>query len=235
MPQPRQAIDFSGRSLSELAVLTQEGHQEAFRHIMQRCNQRLFRTARAVLNDDDEAEDALQEAYVNAFRHIDTFRGEAELTTWLTRITLNECHRRLRKRRPTVELGQVGAQTLSRVVNFPTRFGMDDPAQDATRAQIRELIERAVAALPEKFRVVFMLRDVEGCGTEETANILGIRPETVKTRLFRARHKLRKKLHEQLSDSLEGAFPFLGAHCSRLTDTVMLRLDATQFHHKGDH
>lgn len=226
MSQLEQAIEFTEQSLNELAVLVQRGHREAFRHIMQRCNQRLFRVARAVLNDDDEAEDALQESYINAYRHMDTFRGDAELTTWLTRIVLNECYRRLRKRRPTVGLDQVDiAQAASRVVDFPTRFGMDDPARNVTRMQMRELIEQAVTHLPEKFRMVFMLRDIEGCSTEETANILDIRAETVKTRLFRARRRLRKELHEHLTDSLDGTFSFLGPRCAHLTDAVMERLE----------
>lgn len=228
MLQAVQSIDFTGRSLNELAVLVQQGEREAFRHIVQRCNQRLFRVAYAVLNDNDEAEDALQEAYIHAFRRIETFRGTAQLTTWLTRIVLNECYGRIRKRHPTVGLEQLEtAQVSASVINFPTRPAMNDPEKDVTRMQMRTHIERAVGHLPEKFRVVFMLRDVEGCSTEETAEILGVSAATVKTRLFRARRKLRKELHRQLSDSLDGTFAFLGTRCARLTDRVMRRLDQT--------
>lgn len=235
MPPPAQAIDYASRPLAELAVLTRRGHREAFRHIMQQCNQRLFRVARAVLNDDDEAQDALQDAYLSAYRHIGDFRGEAELTTWLTRIVLNECHRRLRRRHPVVSIDEVdAAQAESRVVTFPSRYGMDDPVISAHGSQVRELIEHAVAALPEAFRVVFVLRDVEECSVEETAAALGIRAETVKTRLFRARRQLREALRETLSTSLGDAFPFLGARCARLTDAVMQRIDDIATHHPGE-
>ncbi|MCK9537955.1 RNA polymerase sigma factor [Dokdonella sp.] len=219
------AIDFAGKTLAELAELTRRGETEAFRHIMQRCNQRLFRVARAVLTDDDEAQDALQDAYLNAFRHIDSFRGEAELTTWLTRIVLNECHRRLRSQRPTVDLEVLdGESGGAHVIAFPVRSGPDDPALCAARAQMRGLIEQAISTLPEPFRVVFVLRDIEECSIEETAAALGIRPETVKTRLFRARRQLRLALRDQLADASGEAFQFLGARCARLTDIVMQRL-----------
>src|SRR5699024_2206664 len=147
----------------------------------------------------------------------------------LTRIVLNACYRRLRNRRPTVNLEQIeNIDTSTRLLAFPMRYSMDDPAQTATRTQMRELIEQAVTPLPDKFSVVFMLRDVEGCSTEETAAALGIRTETVKTRLFRARRRLRKELHDKLSASLDDAFPFLGARCARLTDSVMQRIEETE-------
>lgn len=225
MPQSSQAIDYANKPLTELAVMVQQGHREAFRHIMQRCNQRLFRVARAVLNDDSEAEDALQDAYINAYQHMDAFRGEAELSTWLTRIVLNECNRRIRSRHSTVDIDQIDtAQAGSRVLAFFTRYGMDDPAQSASRSQIRELIENAVSKLPDAFRTVFVLRDIEGCSIEETAALLDIRAGTVKTRLFRARRQMRKALREKVSSSLGETFPFLGVRCARLTDAVMQRL-----------
>lgn len=225
MVQSSQAVDYANRSLTELAALVQQGHREAFRHIVRRCNQRLFRVARAVLNDDGEAEDALQDAYMSAYRHMGSYRGDAELSTWLTRIVLNECHRRLRSHHPTVDIDQIDpAQVGARVLAFPTRYGMDDPAQSASRSQMRELIEDAVSRLPDAFRTVFVLRDIEGCSVEETAALLGIRGGTVKTRLFRARRQLRKALREKVSLSLGEAFPFLGTRCAGLTDAVMQRL-----------
>ncbi|HET8899187.1 MAG TPA: RNA polymerase sigma factor [Rhodanobacteraceae bacterium] len=230
------AIDYANASLNELATLARSGQREAFRHIIQRCNQRLFRVARAVLNDDNEAEDALQETYANAFRHIDQFRGEAELSTWLTRIALNECHRRLRARHPTVDIDTIEAiEETATILPFPPRFGMEDPANIAARGQYRGLIEHAVAALPEPFRLVFMLRDVEECSVEETAHALDIRPETVKTRLFRARRLLREALSEQLTASLGEAFPFLGTRCARLTDAVMARIGNSHPSTTGEH
>ena len=225
------AVDFDGKTLAELAELTRRGENEAFRHIMQRCNQRLFRVARAVLSDDDEAQDALQDAYFNAFRHIGTFRGEAELTTWLTRIVLNECHRRLRSQRPTIGLDMLDTERGdAHVIAFPMRPGMDDPTLCAARVQMRGLIEQAISTLPEPFRLVFMLRDVEECSIEETASALGIRAETVKTRLFRARRHLRQTLRDRLINANGDAFQFLGARCARLTDMVMRRLACDAIH-----
>ena len=184
------AVHYVALSDAELVAHARSGDREAFRQIMRRGNQRLFRVARGVLNDDAEAEDAVQEAWTLAFAKLDGFRGEASLLTWMTRIVLNECYGRLRKRRPTVDIEQIEAAQQrgdGRILMFPTRYGSEDPAADASRAQMRMLIERAIDALPEPFRVVFVMRDVEECSIEETAAALAIRAETVKTRLHRAR------------------------------------------------
>jgi len=206
-----------------LVALARGGDGDAFRVIMQRGNQRLFRVARGVLRDDAEAEDALQAAYVCAFAALDGFRGEAGVMTWLTRIVLNEARGRLRRRRPTVALAEAEE---GRVIPFPGAGGAGSPEADAARSQIRDLIEDAVDDLPDAFRVVFILRDVEGCSVEETAAQLGIRPETVKTRLHRARRRLRQALDAQLASTLAGVFPFLGARCQRITGAVLTRLGA---------
>lgn len=215
-----------------LVGLAQHGHREAFRHIMQRCNQRLFRVARGVVGDDSEAEDVVQEAYLHAFEKLDTFRGEAALLTWMTRIVLNEAYGRLRQRRRTVDIDQIeasqsndGSFNDSRVVQFPSKFGNEDPAAAASRAQIRRLVEHAIDELPEPFRIVFVMRAIEECTVDETAANLGIRAETVKTRLHRARRLLRSALHGTLAATLTGAFPFLGPRCDRMTATVLARLD----------
>jgi RNA polymerase sigma-70 factor (ECF subfamily) len=190
---------------------------------MQRGNQRLFRIARAVVRDEGEAEDVLQEAYVRAFAGLAEFRGEASVFTWLTRIVLNEAHGRLRKRRLTVELAAIESAQVEpgRVFAFP---GVEDPERDAARAEVRRLLERAVDDLPGNFRVVFVMRDVEGLSIEETSAALGVKPETVKTRLHRARRQLREGLDAELASSLTGAFPFLGARCERITTAVLARL-----------
>lgn len=220
------AIDYVALSDADLVSYARRGDREAFRQIMRRGNQRLFRIARGVLNDDAEAEDAVQEAYALAFSKLDGFRGEASLLTWMTRIVLNECYGRLRRRRPTVGIEQVEAaqQGDGRILVFPNRYGSEDPAADASRAQMRALIERAIAALPEPFRVVFVMRDVEECSIEETASALDIRAETVKTRLHRARRLLRTALHDNLATALNDAFPFLGPRCDRMTEAVLARL-----------
>lgn len=221
------AMDYASLDDTALVGLAQSGHREAFRHIMQRCNQRLFRVARGVVNDDAEAEDVVQQAYVNAFEKLDTFRGEAALLTWMTRIVLNEAYGRLRQRRPTVGIEQIEASQSDggRIVAFPSKFGNEDPAAVAARAQIRRLVEHAIDALPEPFRIVFVMREIEECTVEETAFALELRAETVKTRLHRARRLLRTALHGTLSATLTDAFPFLGPRCDRMTAAVLQRLD----------
>jgi RNA polymerase sigma-70 factor (ECF subfamily) len=199
----------------------------AFRLIMQRHNRKLYRAARSILGDDSEAEDAVQEAYVRALTNLGEFRGEARLSTWLTRIVINEALGRQRQRRPTVELKDIDGineQGESCVIFLPSACQDGDPEAAAARAEVRRLIERAVDGLPEPFRVVFVLRDMEEMSIEETASQLGLRPETVKTRLHRARRLLRQSLDRTLTSALADAFPFAGARCARITEAVLRRL-----------
>lgn len=232
----RLAIDYAALSDRDLAAQAKLGDHGAFRTIMQRCNQRLFRVARSVVRDDNEAEDVLQEAYVRAFAAIGGFRGEASLSTWLTRITLNEARGRLRKRRTNVGLGTIEAmqEEGAQVIVLSQSFGAGTPEHDAARAETRRLMEIAIDELPEPFRVVFIMRAVEELTVEETARQLDILPETVKTRFFRARRQLRQALHEKLASSLTEAFPFLGLRCQRLADAVMERLQANSRGSSGD-
>lgn len=220
------AMDYASLQDAVLVDLAQRGHQEAFRHIMLRCNQRLFRVARGVLKDDAEAEDVVQEAYVHAFEQLKTFRGDATFLTWMTRIALNEAYGRLRQRRSTVGVEQIEAAQFDgdRVVSFPSKFGNEDPAAAAARDQIRKLVERAVDELPEPFRIVFIMREIEEYTVEETALSLDIRAETVKTRLHRARRLLRTALQGTLSATLTDAFPFMGPRCDHMTEVVLKRL-----------
>ncbi|HEX3887993.1 MAG TPA: RNA polymerase sigma factor [Phenylobacterium sp.] len=219
------ALDYLGLPEPELVDYARAGDREAFRAIMTRCNQRLFRVARAVVRDEAEAEDVLQEAYTRAFAAIAGFRGEAGVATWLTRIVLNEAHGRLRRRKTTVELDELeAAQNGGQVLNFPNMTKSGDPEADAARAQIRRILEGAVDDLPEPFRLVFILREVEELSVEETAGHLGLKVETVKTRLHRARRRLREALDAQLADVMVGAYPFLGARCARITEAVLRRL-----------
>ncbi|HYE46448.1 MAG TPA: RNA polymerase sigma factor [Caulobacter sp.] len=218
----RQArVDVEGLDEAALVRLVQAGDGEAFRVLMQRGNQRLFRIARAILRDEAEAEDALQEAYAKAYAAIGGFRGDAGVMTWLTRILINEARSRLRRRRPVEAIEAVErAQEGGEVIPFPGA----SPEADAARAQIRRLIEQAVDALPEGFRTVFVLRDIEGCGVEETALALDLNPDTVKTRLHRARRRLREALETETASLLGEAFPFLGERCARITAAVLQRL-----------
>lgn len=215
--------------LGDMALVERARHRDsaAFRLIMQRHNRRLFRVARSVLNDDSEAEDVVQEAYVRAFTHLGDFRGDARLSTWLTRIALNEALGRLRHRRPKVDLthlDRIDEQGESRVILFPAARRDGDPEAAAARSEVRRLLEQAVDRLPDPFRIVFVLRDIEEMSIEETASQLGLRPETIKTRLHRARRLLRKALDETLSSALVDAFPFAGARCATLTETILERI-----------
>ena len=221
-------VDFATLDDATLVALARAGRREAFRQVMQRCNRRLFRVARGLVHNDSEAEDVVQAAYVSAFEHLGAFRGEASLATWLTRIVLNEANGRLRARRPTVEFDTVESlqQEGGRVIAFPTssRFGSEDPAAGAARSEIRRVIERAVDELPEPFRLVFVMREIEECSVEDTATSLGLKPETVKTRLHRARRMLRAALHDTLATTMTDAFPFLGVRCDRMTNGVLERI-----------
>lgn len=203
----------------------------AVRLIMQRHNRRLYRVARSVLDDDAEAEDVVQEAYARAFTHLDGFRGEAQLSTWLTRIALNEALGRLRRRRITVDLKDIDTindQGETRVIYLPSARQDSDPEAAAARAEVRRLLERAVDQLPASFRMVFILRDIEEMSIEETASQLGLRPETVKTRLHRARRLLRQSLDRTLSSAVSDVFPCAGTRCQRIAEGVLERLGLSE-------
>jgi RNA polymerase sigma-70 factor (ECF subfamily) len=221
------AVDYTALDDNALAARVQRGDREAFRHIIKRCNQRLFRAARAVVGSDAEAEDVVQEAYVDAYAKLGGFRGESALLTWLTRIVLNEAYGRLRQRHANVDVGQIDAAQLEpgNVIAFPSHPSNSDPAAARARDLGRRLLEPALDALPEPFRVVYILREIEECSVEDTATALGLRPETVKTRLFRARRQLRAALQDTLASSLGDAFPFLGPRCDRITACVMTRIE----------
>ncbi len=215
-------------SEAELVERARRGDEMAFRLITERHNRRLYRIARTILQNDAEAEDAVQESYLRAFAALPGFRGLASLSTWLTRITINEALGRKRKQRPTIGLEEMDAiqQSTAQVVPFPNMNSDTDPERSAAQREIRRLLEHAIDALPESFRVVFVMLDVEEMSIEETATFLGIRPETVKTRLHRARRLLRRSLDEHVASTLKGAFPFAGARCASITEAVLSRLSA---------
>jgi RNA polymerase sigma-70 factor (ECF subfamily) len=219
--------DLAALPESGLVSLARAGDGEAVRFIIQAHNRRLYRVARAVLHDDSEAEDVVQEAYVRAFSNLEKFRGDSGLGTWLTRIALNEALGRLRRRRPKVQIEALDTpqeRDRMQVIPFPLMKSDADPEQSVARRDVRMLLERAIDNLSEPFRVVFVMRDVEEMSVEETAAELGLRPETVRTRLHRARTQLRKALDTELASALTDAFPFGGARCARLADAVTRRL-----------
>ncbi|WP_435053923.1 RNA polymerase sigma factor [Mesorhizobium australicum] len=215
---PAIAESPSGDKLLVHRALARE--PDAFRAIMKVHNQRLYRIARGILRNDAEAEDVVQEAYVNAFASLAAFRGQSTLATWLSRIVINEALGRLRKRRRTVEMP---ADPEARIIRFPLKSN-DDPERTMAQRQILALVERATDSLPDIYRMVFVARVIEGLSMEETADLLGVRPETVKTRLHRARALLRKALDDEIGPVLLDAFPFAGRRCDRLTQAVMGRL-----------
>ncbi|MGP2492373.1 RNA polymerase sigma factor [Mesorhizobium sp. PUT5] len=209
----------------ELVRRAQAREAGAFREIMQRHNQRLYRIARGVVRNDGEAEDIVQEAYVRAFTHLGSFRGEAALSTWLSRIVINEALGRLRARRRREQaMAPLRPAIEAHVIPFPLNPASDDPERTMAQRQILQLVEKATDNLPDIYRAVFVARVIEGLSMEETAEVLGIRPETVKTRLHRARVLVRKDLDEQIGPVLLDAFPFAGRRCERLTSAVMRRL-----------
>jgi RNA polymerase sigma-70 factor (ECF subfamily) len=211
---------------AELIARARRKDSAAIALIIRRQNQRLYRIARSILRDDTEAEDALQEAYIRAFTGLDSFRGESRLGTWLARIVMNEALGRLRRRKPTVEFDSfVKTQEGSaEIIRFPAANPDLDPETNMAQREIRALLERAIDALPEAFRTVLVARLVEGMSIEETADLFGIKPETVKTRLHRARRLLKDEMEKHVGPVMGDAFPFAGRRCERLTETVLSRL-----------
>ena len=195
----------------------------AFRTVMQKYNQRLYRVARSILRNG-EAEDAVQEAYVRAFSHLAEFRGDSSFATWLTRIVMNEALGRLRSRRRTAEVPREFA-AQAEIIQFPNAVKADDPERSLAQREILHLVQKITDDLPITYRVVFIARVIEGMSVEDTAHMLGIPPETVKTRLHRARRLVREQLDRQIGPVLMDAFPFAGHRCERLTAQVMQRLE----------
>ena len=210
----------------ELAERCRARDREAVRAVITANNQRLFRTAWSILKDRGEAEEADQSAYVSAFASLDTFEGRSSLSTWLTRIVLNEALGRVRaQKRRRDQLEGAGVAMMDDYREALMRGSEARPPDVAlAREQMRLLLEQAVAALPETFRTVFVLREVEGLSGEETAEVLDLPVATVKTRLHRARRKLQQILAPQIGNALSETFPFAGADCAALTERVLARL-----------
>jgi len=215
---------------ADLVRRAQERDAAAIRAIMQANNQRMFRMARSILRSDSEAEDAVQDAYMRAFSHLDGFRGNSSLATWLTRIVINEALGRLRRRRPTVSWSsQEPSLAEARIIQFPLSSSTsEDPEKILAQRQIRTVVERAIDELPAAFRSVFIARVIEGMSLEETAELLDLNPATVKTRLHRARTMLRNSVEKQIGPVVMEAFPFAGKRCERMTSSVLVRLGLEQ-------
>jgi RNA polymerase sigma-70 factor (ECF subfamily) len=230
-PPPTPAVALAALDDFELAGRIARNDHAAFEALMRRHNGKLFRVARAILRDDAEAEDALQEAYLDAYRHMDDFRGGAQVATWLTRIVINQALMRLRRRkrdRVVVPFGDRRPADRSGGPDQPEADVVDDttesPSGAVLRGELRRLLERRIDDLPIAFRTVFVMRDVDDLTVQETADCLAIPAATVRTRLFRARALLRESLARDLDAATAEVFGFAGERCDRIVAGVLATL-----------
>ena len=220
--------DFPDAEIARRIVL---GDRNAFELLMRRYNQTLYRTARSILRDDAEAEDAVQEAYMLAYRAMGAFRGDAKLSTWLIRIVVNEAIARSRKRSRRAQIIQLSGEPEQDTDAAEANMNAATPEQPehaALRAETRRLLEAKIDGLPEVFRTVFVLRALEELTVEETAASLGIPVATVRTRYFRAKGLLREALAREIDFAFGDAFAFAGARCDRIVAGVLARLEDLQ-------
>lgn len=215
----------TAKSEAELVAGARSGNETAVRELVRRLNPRLFRVARGIVDTEAEAEDALQEAYMSAFSKLDSFQERASFSTWITRIVINTARMQRRRFRPEEEYDTVEETHLSRVLTFP---GQNSELPDAAigRAQLRGLLETAVSELPPDMRLPFLLRESEDMSVMAIARELQINPITVKTRLFRARRRLRSALERQVRGGFEAIFPFGGKRCANMASRVIVHLRA---------
>jgi RNA polymerase sigma-70 factor (ECF subfamily) len=203
----------------EIVAQVRAGRHELFEHLMRRHNARVYRAARAILHDDSEAEDVMQDAYVRAYEHLAEFEGRAKFSTWVTRIAVNEALLRLRRSKRFDPLETHSDQEPS--MSAPSS---SSPEQQASDVEMRAVLEKAVGQLPDEFRAVFVLRAVEGMSGAETAECLGIAEETVKTRLHRARGRLQEMLLVSIEPVMPTLYDFHLSRCDRVVAAVMARL-----------
>jgi RNA polymerase sigma-70 factor (ECF subfamily) len=225
------------REEDALVRLASAGDTRAFEAIMRRHNRLLFRTARSVLRNDAESEDAVQEAYFKAWRALPGFRAEAKLSTWLVRIVMNEALGRLRRagaRVVTLAPGLEGEQEVAEETQDPAAAQAHDPEHSALRGELRRIVEAQIDELPEQFRTVFILRAVEEMNVEEVAQALNVPEATVRTRFFRARALLRAALERKLDFAIDEAFSFAGARCDRIVAAVQFRIAAEAGNHQEE-
>lgn len=207
----------------EVVARVLAGETALYEIIMRRYNQRLYRVVRAILRDEGETEDVMQDAYVRAYQHLGQFENRAPFATWLTRIAVHEALARLRRRNRTQPLELAvddGASAMNPSDSSP------DPEQNTSQAELSRMLEEAILALPEDYRAVLMLRDIEELSTTETAAALSLSEDNVKVRLFRGRAMVRKALFERVGASAKSAFPFMGTRCDRMVERVFQALAA---------
>ncbi|HYS25023.1 MAG TPA: RNA polymerase sigma factor [Vicinamibacterales bacterium] len=203
----------------EIVIRVVDGQTALYEVLMRRYNERIYRAARSIVRDEDEAEDVMQQAYVNAYTHLRQFDGRAKFSTWLTKIAIHEALARARKqgRYDAVDFNEEENQAVERQ---PSR----DPEQQAFAGELRSLLESSIDELPDGLREVFMLREVDGLNTAETAECLGVSEDVVKTRLSRSRAALRNQLAERAGILAPETFRFPQPRCDRIVAAVFARI-----------
>jgi RNA polymerase sigma-70 factor (ECF subfamily) len=226
MPETIALDILKGERLTDEQVVERvlAGDTPLFEIVMRRYNQRLYRASRAILRDDTQAEDVVQDTYVRAYHYLRQFRSEAKFSTWLTRIALNEAMARVRHSKRYEDPNETEDEIGDRMDRFPS--AALDPEQQASNSEMRHLLERWIDDLPLTYRTVFLLRDVEELSTTETAVVLDITEDNVKTRLHRARLLLRQRFYDQGKTVREEVFAFGSSRCDRIVKNVLARLDA---------
>jgi RNA polymerase sigma-70 factor (ECF subfamily) len=209
---------------AEVVDRVRRGETALFEILMRRHNQRVYRVARAVVKDEAEAEDVMQQAYINAFVHLKQFEDRSQFSTWLTRITLYEALSRRRKMRPEQPVGERDGDDNPGDDMESLTSSQPDPERQAYAGELGRILEAAVDALPETYHAVFMLREIEGLSTTETANGLDLGEEAVKTRLHRARAMVRRSITDRLGAAGSSAFQFHADRCDRVVKRVLTEI-----------
>ncbi|HET6177442.1 MAG TPA: RNA polymerase sigma factor [Candidatus Sulfotelmatobacter sp.] len=217
-----EKTSFESWTDQEIVDRVKAGHTALYEIIMRRYNQRLYRVARAILRDDAESEDVMQDAYVRAYQHLGQFAGRAPFSTWLTRIAVHEALARARNRKRNPQLDDDFEEDGELLMNMAEPS--PGPEDNASRAEVSQLLEEAVLGLPEQYRIVVALRDIEEMSTAETAATLDLTEENVKVRLHRGRAMARNWLLSRVGAAAKDAFPFMGVRCDRVVAAVFARL-----------
>ncbi len=230
MKNPRFASIAAADKLDDVELARRVGQRDerAFESLMRRHNQMLYRIARSILRDDAEAEDAVQDAYLAAFRNIAGFHGDSRLSTWLGRVVINESYGRLRKRRRAgvvlpFDAGSTASNDRNAEEDAMTDTRTEQPDAAASRGEVRRMLERNIDALPDQFRTAFILREVEELSVDEAAACLGVPAATVRSRAFRARALLREAMAREVDVATVEAFGFAGERCDRIVAGVLAR------------
>jgi RNA polymerase sigma-70 factor (ECF subfamily) len=219
----RPAPPYSALPDSEIVRRVQDGERGLFEILMRRHNQRIYRVARAIVKDESETEEVMQQAYLNAFTHLHQFEERSQFSTWLTRIAVNEAVGRRQKRQAAASMTEEfddSRQDATATFSSP----QPSPEHQAYARELQRVLEDAVDQLPDAYRAVFMLRDIEGLSTAETGEGLGLRAEAVKTRLHRARAMIRRMVSSRIGEVAAGAFEFQAPRCDRVVAFVMDRI-----------